>query len=218
VYERVNMAPEMGIVRDFLSGDEAKEVIRLAEEKGFVPAHTGSSTQGEMYDGMAAGNPFEVMQIKESSNRTGTVCLLEPPDASLVEIIMRRVAYLAECHFEQVECLSVVKYLPGQFFKQHHDGAFRPKTVFIYLNTIPSGDGGETFFPFMGFKFKPVEGVAAMWDNISDGKADTRMIHEGLPTTGQMTKYGINCFVNEKQVQKRLTSIVPSKTHKTVES
>jgi hypothetical protein len=41
--------------------------------------------------------------------------------------------FFAESHLEQVECLSVVRYTPGQMFKEHHDGAFRPKTGTLLL-------------------------------------------------------------------------------------
>ena len=34
--------------------------------------------------------------------------------------------------YENVENLNLLRYKPGEFFKEHHDGGFRPKTVFVY--------------------------------------------------------------------------------------
>ena len=48
--------------------------------------------------------------------------------------------------------LMCARYAPGQFFKQHHDGRFRPITVFIYLNDVAPCGGGETFFPELNLK------------------------------------------------------------------
>jgi hypothetical protein len=100
----------------------------------------------------------DAMEIQQSTRRTAMVCILEPEDDPVVQVVMERVAALAgmhpnfapyvphfhilvqkseamfplrvppESHQEQVECLSVVRYTPGQMFKEHHDGAFRPKT------------------------------------------------------------------------------------------
>ena len=50
-----------------------------------------------------------------------------------------------------------VRYEPGQFNRVHHDGVFRPRTVFIYLNDLPDDDGGETYFPRLGIKFTPTQ-------------------------------------------------------------
>jgi hypothetical protein len=32
-------------------------------------------------------------------------------------------------------------------------------TVFIYLNTLPKEEGGETNFPYLGLKIRPVKGL-----------------------------------------------------------
>merc|ERR1712151_951482 len=90
----------------------------------------------------------------------------------------------------------------GQYFEKHHDGRFRPKTVFVYLNNLAEGDGGETFFPELGLKFIPRKGYALLWSNILAPQVDDkRMVHQGLPPrTG--VKYGVNCFFNDKRMKR----------------
>ena len=42
--------------------------------------------------------------------------------------------------------------------------------------------GGETVFPFLNIKIKPVKGSVAMWLNMRpDGREDTRSRHAGCP-------------------------------------
>jgi hypothetical protein len=50
-----------------------------------------------------------------------------------------------------------VRYEPGQFNRLHHDGVFRPRTVFVYLNDLPDDDDGETYFPRLGLKITPTQ-------------------------------------------------------------
>lgn len=54
---------------------------------------------------------------------------------------------------QKSEELQVVKYEIGGQFKVHHDSsAFHPRllTALLYLNDVPEGSGGETWFPFAG--------------------------------------------------------------------
>ena len=55
--------------------------------------------------------------------------------------------------YQKSEELQVVKYEYGGQFKVHHDSsAFHPRllTALLYLNDVPEGSGGETWFPFAG--------------------------------------------------------------------
>merc|ERR1712032_129323 len=119
----------------------------------------------------------------------------------MVDRIERKLAWVAGVPVAHLESLAMVKYEPGEFFKIHHDGKNRLRTVFIYLNDLPEGDEGETHFPNLGVKFTPRRGSAIVWGNVgSDGKADRRMLHEALaPRTG--VKLGVNCFFNEEPLR-----------------
>jgi len=124
-----------------------------------------------------------------------------PAQTSIVERVEHRLAGISGLPLQQLERLVVVRYAPGEKFGEHHDGKFRPKTVFIYLNDLPEGDAGDTFFPHLGLSFVPRAGCAVMWSNaMPDGKEDSRMIHAGQPPlTG--VKYGINAFFHEERMR-----------------
>merc|ERR1712224_705479 len=66
-------------------------------------------------------------------------------ESKVAERIAARVATVCGVPLAKVEPLVILKYEPGQYFKQHHDGSMRSHTVFLYLNTVE--DGGETYFP-----------------------------------------------------------------------
>ncbi len=76
-----------------------------------------------------------LLKEKTSANRTSYSCVLDTVDP-VVNLIARRVAFVAGYPPSHVERLSMIRYEPGQYFKLHHDGSFRPRTVFIYLNTV----------------------------------------------------------------------------------
>jgi len=88
---------------------------------------------------------------------------------------------------------SLLHYVPGQQFGAHCDGfdpaapggrseldarGQRIKTLLVYLNE--GYEGGETFFPRIGWRFKGKRGDAVMWHNVDvDGAVDPRTLHEG---------------------------------------
>jgi len=118
-----------------------------------------------------------------------------------VKALENKLSFIAGTDTDYLERLNLVRYSPGQFFNKHHDGRFRPITIFLYLNDLPEGDGGETFFPRLGLKFTPRKGCAIMWRNTeSAGVEDFRLVHQGLPPKTCM-KYGVNCFFNAKPVR-----------------
>ncbi len=180
------------LYKDFLNDAEIEYLLQLAEGN-FRPSLTGTADADALDS--ATGKRMALLQEKTSPNRTSFSCVLDTADP-VVNLIVRRVAFVAGYPPSHVERLSMVRYEPGQYFKEHHDGQFRPRTVFIYLNTLPEGEG-ETRFPNLGMRFRPTKGIAFMWTNpLPDGTADMRLLHQALPPV-TMVKYGMNCFVNE---------------------
>lgn len=167
--------PKIWLVPGFVSNSEVDHLLSLAECAG-------------------AWAPSVVWRGGNPSERTSSSFMLCSAQTPIVRAIEHRVAALAGVPVQQVERLSLVRYLPGQHFGEHHDGRDRPKTVFVYLNDV-EGEGGETCFPRLGVKLKPVKGCAAFWHNNSeDGTQDDRMVHKGLPPLVGI-KYAMNCFI-----------------------
>jgi prolyl 4-hydroxylase len=65
---------------------------------------------------------------------------------------------------------------------------------------LPDDDNGETYFPYLGLKIRPLKGAALVWPNVDkDGNADMQMRHYGLAPE-KATKYACNCFVNMRPI------------------
>lgn len=186
--------PWVSIVPDFLGEAEIEHLLSLAED-GWAPSEVGSGSYKSKEEGKDLTNGV-------SKIRTSYSCQLEPCQTEKLKNIENRLAALAEMDVKYLEPLNMVRYAPGQFFKLHHDGRFRPKTVFVYLNDLPADDGGETLFPKLGIKVVPRRGCAVIWNNIvGPQQEDRRLVHQGLPPKSAM-KYGVNCFFNDKSMRR----------------
>ena len=184
--------PCLVLFKDFLNDAEIDYLLKLAEGH-FRPSITGAASAYDLDS--ASDNRMTVLKERQSSSRTSYSCVLDADDA-VVDLVVRRVAAVAELPPAHVERISILRYEPGQRFNLHHDGQFRPRTVFVYLNTLPEGEG-ETRFPHLGLRLRPTKGVAVMWTNpLPDGTADLRVMHEALPPATAV-KLGLACFVNE---------------------
>ena len=95
-------------------------------------------------------------------------------------------------HFEQ---LQVVRYQPGQLYKEHWDACYeedkcqeflkkggnRYATFLLYLND--DFEDGETYFPLRDTKIIPEKGKAALFFNLDENNIDKleNSKHAGLP-------------------------------------
>lgn len=183
--------------------EEAKEV---ASEAANVAAKGAAEPGGVDVTHLMSGEDvkkFETCAPQEvqSTRCTSRTVRLEYNESQIVERIIARVASVTGHRMDHIEQLVLVRYAPGETFMLHHDGGHRPMTVFMYLNDCE--EGGETYFPNLGFKIRPSTGTAVMWSNVvDDGEgnqvADRRMDHEAVPPGDCVTyKYGMNCFVNK---------------------
>mmetsp|Transcript_48042 Transcript_48042/g.112236 ORF Transcript_48042/g.112236 Transcript_48042/m.112236 type:complete len:465 (-) Transcript_48042:52-1446(-) len=182
--------PEISIIPNFLSPAEARHLMDLAESHWIPSLIAGQASEDDASK--------EMLSNQRSRTRTSRSCMLRPVQTSIVEQIEHRCSAVAGLPVEHLERLTLVRYAPGEYFSEHHDGKFRPKTIFVYLNEIPDEDeGGGTVFSRLGICFRPRLGCAVMWRNATPcGQEDSRMLHEGQPPT-LAVKYGVNCFFND---------------------
>jgi len=126
-----------------------------------------------------------------------------------VHRVTRRMNEVTGTPYNNGEDLQVVRYMPGEFYKQHHDqntAIWAPQgprvlTFFMYLNDPV--DGGETRFPLIGggggLVVKPKKGSAILWPSTFNGQpmeADDRTLHEAMPVHSGI-KYGANMWVHQ---------------------
>lgn len=113
----------------------------------------------------------------------------------IVGLTIRRIAKLGEEDITHAEPLAVLRYFPGQQYKEHFDyftssgnrdrlidmrGGQRNTTLFVYLNDVEAG--GETDFPLLHACVTPAQGKAVKFMNLdARGEPNTRMLHAGKP-------------------------------------
>ncbi|CAE8676557.1 unnamed protein product, partial [Polarella glacialis] len=113
-----------------------------------------------------------------------------------------------------VEPLQVVAYTGGQEFKEHHDigtlaadgsvEAVAPRrlaTIFVYLNTLPMGQG-HTEFPQLGLSITPKQRQALLFSNVCEnGQPDAAAVHCARPVYGKHIKLGLNIWVTDSNLR-----------------
>ena len=129
--------------------------------------------------------------------RTSDETLIDPliEDVVLLQV-QRRMAATAGLPLSHAEPLIVLRYSPGQEYRQHSDclpealvtpverggSGQRVATVIAYLGARCTG--GATTFPRLDLKVPPREGSILCFSNLdSDGRPDPRTVHAGEPVT-----------------------------------
>lgn len=189
---KVSKDPDITVFPKFFSEAECDHLVGLVEGY-WMPSLVGAG------DEKAYKN--EKLENTLSKTRTSWSCMMRYAQTDIVERLEHRLSGVSGIPLQHLERLNMVRYSPGELFNIHHDGHFRPRTVFVYLNDVPEDDEGDTFFPVLGYSFRPTRGTAVMWPNVTaDGKEDARMIHAGRAPLKNI-KYGVNCFFNAKPIR-----------------
>ena len=118
----------------------------------------------------------------------------------VVTTVIRRLCDIAGCKFANTEALTALMYIPGAQYRVHPDyfpldteagkqqlknGGQRIKTIVCYLNEVAGG--GETEFPDLGIRVKPVPGSVVYFENADEqGQPYPASRHAGLPVTAGM--------------------------------
>eukprot|EP00439_Symbiodinium_sp_Y106_P062033 s1027_g9.t1 len=196
--------PRIVVVPRFFSQAECQHLLELVQGS-WIPSLVGS-TDNRSEEDYDKGN----LENTLASTRTSWSCMLRYAQTSIVERLEHRLCALGCRELETLERMNMVRYAPGEYFKEHHDGKFRPLTVFVYLNDLdPSDDAGDTFFPALGISFRPRQGAAVLWSNIigeQDSMEDARLLHAGRPPQLGV-KYGVNCFFNCKRMRQLVAEV-----------
>jgi prolyl 4-hydroxylase len=153
-----------------------------------------------------------------TEHRTSTYIHLTKGQDQTIRSIERKLSNLVGLPTESIEPFQIVSYSDGQFFDVHHDagtiyedktiGIVYPKrilTFFIYLNTLPEGQGC-TEFPLLndnlGLSVQPIKGNALLFCNLlPNGDIDIRTQHKATPVSKGLRKFGINVWFAESDMQ-----------------
>lgn len=121
-----------------------------------------------------------------------------------------RIAFTLGLPPANAETLQGQRYEPGQQFRAHCDyfhenaeywermletGGQRTWTAMVYLNDVE--EGGATWFPRAGVRFKPKKGMMLIWNNMmEDGAPNYDTLHEGMRVI-EGTKYIVTKWFRE---------------------
>jgi hypothetical protein len=122
----------------------------------------------------------------------------------VVLAITERMMNITSMPLDNAEYFQILRYEPGQFYKQHHDQqtahwtpqGVRVLTFFVYLSDVEAGGG--TKFNDLGVTVTPKLGRAVLWPSVVDddlltGERNTH--HEALPVEAGV-KFAMNLWIH----------------------
>lgn len=159
----------------------------------------------------AGSRPSTLLSTSKDPNfRTSDSCDLDRW-SPYVQPVDEGLAALLGIPPEYGETMQGQRYKPGQQFRAHHDyfheteeywadvqqyGGQRTWTTMVYLNDVE--EGGATWFPQAGVRFKPKRGLLLAWNNLNpDGTPNRDTLHEGMAVT-RGVKYVITKWFRER--------------------
>ncbi|OAS87806.1 MULTISPECIES: 2OG-Fe(II) oxygenase [Metabacillus] len=161
--------PLVLVLGNVLSNQECDELIQLSKDK---------------VQRSKIGAAREVNNIRTSSSM-----FFEESENELVHQIEMRISDIMGLSIEYAEGLQILKYLPGQEYKAHHDYFAstsrasknnRISTLIMYLNDVE--EGGETYFPKLGFSVSPKKGMAVYFEYFyKNTELNDLTLHGGAP-------------------------------------
>nr|WP_184090698.1 2OG-Fe(II) oxygenase [Sphingomonas xinjiangensis] len=183
-------AAQMYTYEHFLSEDECDTLVALIDEKA---------------------RPSTLLAVTDDPEyRTSDSSDLHRWSEEVYAIDLR-IAELLGIPEEHAETMQGQRYSPGQQFRAHCDyfhenshywekmkesGGQRTWTAMAYLNQVE--EGGATWFPRAGIRFKPKSGMLVIWNNMApDGSPNYDTIHEGMRVM-EGTKYIITKWFREE--------------------
>ena len=165
--EEIQPLPWVVAIENFLSDEECDKLIELGGLQGYE-----RSTEYGSEVNIDGSSTFVESEGRTSTN---TWCGPDCEDDPLVKGVIERMVNMTGIPFENYENLQLVRYHPGQFYKQHHDYSgshegtqYGPRvlTFFMYLNDVEQGGG--TQFAEINFTAQPQKGMALVWPSVTD--------------------------------------------------
>lgn len=191
--------PWVVLVRDFISEKESSTLLQLTLSK-----LKRSTDQGEV-----AADGFQTQVVSQHRTSSNSWCVGKCDSHPVVVNLTERISHLVGVPTKNFEQYQVLQYEKTQKYDQHHDSHHsefekpagpRVLTFFMYLSDVE--EGGETAFPLLGFKVKPVKGAAVLWPSVKSAHPDSEIepltAHAALPVI-KGVKYGANSWIHLRE-------------------
>lgn len=176
----LSMSPRIYLIENFLSSYECDYIIHKSRpdlKRSTVVSFV--SENEEVHEGRTSKGMF----------------FQQKPEDLVLRGIEKRIAELTMIPEENGEAIQVLSYSIGEEYRPHFDyfdnstpagavcynrGGQRVATFIMYLENTE--EGGETIFPRVNIKVKPVKGSAVLFYNCTpDGIEDPLSLHGGAP-------------------------------------
>jgi len=134
-------------------------------------------------------------------------CMGDCKELPAMKRLVRKISVivgLGDVHFESAQ---ILRYEKGQLYNLHNDmgdkdltslSGPRIYTIFVYLSDVENG--GETEFPRLKHKFKPVAGQAILWSSVKEKNnkftRDDLTNHQANPPGEGELKFAMNIWVH----------------------
>lgn len=196
--------PWLVTFEDFTTDEEIERLIHWGGSFGYERSSDVGKRQADgTYDS----------HVSLSRTSENTWCSEDCKSDPLVAAVMERVANITSTPLANSEDIQLLRYEPGQYYREHHDYiehhlqrpcGVRTLTLFLYLNDVE--EGGGTRFNKLDLEVQPRRGGAVLWPSVlSDDphKKDDRTMHEAMPVI-KGVKYGANVWVHMNDFQDAL--------------
>jgi len=173
------------LVKDFVSQEEASELLTLGSRADFGTSFTKHSDGQEW--------------------RSSSSAVLKR-DNAVVDRLRRRAAMVCGVRTSFVEDLQIVRYRPGERYQPHMDSDgphHRHWTLLLYLND--PGGGGATGFPLLQLRVMPAPRAAILWENLRSEPGIALPIRnyytlpDGQAPTGEHPKFAVNIWIRNSE-------------------
>mmetsp|Transcript_17716 Transcript_17716/g.35351 ORF Transcript_17716/g.35351 Transcript_17716/m.35351 type:complete len:539 (-) Transcript_17716:504-2120(-) len=188
-----HLGPWIVTLDGFLTDEECDRLKQLGSLEGYA--------RSELEDADAEDDTYRTS--------TNSWCQNECSEDPVAQKVIEKISNLTGIPDSFSEYLQLLKYVPGQYYKEHHDygqgeSDFVPGprmiTLFLYLNDVE--EGGATRFTEISkgisVDIHPKKGTALIWPNVLDRnplEMDRRTFHEALPVI-KGVKYGANAWLH----------------------
>ena len=121
------------------------------------------------------------------------------------QAVLGRIANVTQVPIENFENFQILRYLPGQYYRTHHDmsendnrlaSGPRIYTFFLYLSDVE--EGGETNFPRLDLDVAPRKGSALLWPSVLEDqptRQEPKTFHQAKPVI-KGTKFAANSWIH----------------------